>query len=314
MQAVTWSLLIICCVLSVCPSTLHAFSAPTESPFGRDHTSIVVGKISSRRDKHNPYLQKMASYLAKHLQHYGVSNGTTRFAKDTIHMADFLLHREVDILVDEPFAAVQLQETAGANLVLRGWKRGAPTYQAVYVCRKDAGLTSLQDIVEHVVALGSDGDEVEHLTPLAQYLSLGVKPYWLEFPGDAPPPGVLGYVLQKKEATRLRWVLERKVLAAVFQDSDWNNTELIPNATRAALHVFHKSPPMPRTVVIIGKHVPQPIQDAISTLLTQAHSTPEGREMLEAFQQTTRFDALSQDMVHALQQGRRWYHVLHANQ
>jgi phosphonate transport system substrate-binding protein len=71
----------------------------------------------------------------------------------------------------------------------------------------------------------------------------------------------------------------------------------LPEATRARLTILAETESVARQVVVARSDLEPALLQAITTLLLDMDKSPEGRTVLETFQQTTRFDELSPEAL-----------------
>lgn len=90
-----------------------------QRPVAEQDRSLVIGRVTTNPRKEFERHKAFGDYLASRLGDLGVAGSGVRFAKDLPEMAALLRAGWVDVIAESVFAAVQLEEEAGAELALR---------------------------------------------------------------------------------------------------------------------------------------------------------------------------------------------------
>ena len=254
--------------------------------------ALVVGRVSGNPRKDYAPLNAMADYLAAKLGDVGVARASVQFADSAEKMTRLLRERTVDLVFDTAFAAVLYEKQAGAKLLLREWRDGAPSYQGVLFKRKDVPMASLSDLVGRVVAFERPGSTTAFFVPRAELVAAGLQPRQLGEPDQQPRTGEVGYVFAGSENNIVVWVHRGLVAAGAFSDIDWDQPEDLPPVLKQDLEIFHRSAPLARALVVARHDLPPPLEQRIKEILLAAHADPTGSAALKA-RKVTRYDELT---------------------
>lgn len=283
-------------VVALPPAAPSWAAQETQSPRSSE---LVLGRVSNNPRKDHPGLQALGDYLAAELRQVGVSHARVQFAADGETMTALLDKGEVDLAFDTVFAALSYQRDAGANLLLREWRDGRPTYRSVLFKRRDLPLSSLGDLTGRVIAFERPSSTTGYFVPRAELMAGGLQLMELADASAPLPPRSVGYVFAGSENNLVVWVHRRLVSAGAFSDIDWEQSEDMPPALKQDLEIFHYSAPLPRALVIGRARLPADLAQRIVRLLLTADRAPAGAAAL-AQRHVTRYDELTGDAAHGV--------------
>ena len=146
---------------------------------------LVIGRISSNVPKYLPRLQAMANYLSIKMAGQGFSGIDIRIVDTLEEMTELFRNGEVDIVSETAFGAIELERDGLAEMLLREWKGGVPSYTSVIFVRRDSGIDSLDDLVGRSIAFEERSSTSAYLVPRS--LLARADTIWLSL--TAPPPG-----------------------------------------------------------------------------------------------------------------------------
>ncbi|MDG3089068.1 phosphate/phosphite/phosphonate ABC transporter substrate-binding protein [Vibrio hannami] len=271
----------------------NAVNSPQREEIKHSRDTIVVGRVSANPRKHFKHLKPVADYLAHNLQDLGISKGEVLFAKDNEQMVRYIKQGKIDFITETIFSAVEFRQRAGAEVVLRRWKKGVPEYSSIIFTRKDNDIASFENLIGKTIAFQDQGSTTAFYVPASILIQNGYKLIQLDNPRDKPPADSIGYVFAKKEINISAWVHKGIVAAGALSNLDWDNDEDMPTNFRGDSRVIYESIPFPRSVELIRKDIDPAIKHRLVEILISAHEVDEGKEVLKAYQKTTRFDELS---------------------
>ncbi len=270
--------------------------APTATTTGA--RAIVIGMISSEPVKVLTRAQPLADYLATRLSSFGIGAGEVKVAPDPPTLAHWMEAGEVDLVFDSPYPAMIVSDQANAQLILRRWKDGIAEYHAVVFTSADSGHRSLTDLSGHMIGLEEEYSTSGYLLPLTHLIKAKLKPVKKTDPTATVTDDEIGYVFTTKSggdpSNTLEWVLNKKVAAGAAEQQFFVQ---LPEATRARLTILAETESVARQVVVARSGLEPALLQAITTQLLDMDKSPEGRTVLETFQQTTRFDELSPEAL-----------------
>lgn len=145
-------LIAIGCGISAAPLPATPEALPPAEPV----QAITLGDIDpSEPVKKIKRFRPLADYLASHLKEFDIGEGNVVIARDMEEMGRFLRDGTLDIYFDSAFPTLAVQELSGSQVIARRWKDGDPTYWSTYVTLRDNGITSVDDFLGKVLALGT---------------------------------------------------------------------------------------------------------------------------------------------------------------
>lgn len=293
-------------VLSVCLSVFLPQFAFAESPPPNakqpDSKSLVIGKISSNPKKHYKFLKPIADYAVSKMSDLGYSHAQVVMAKDKEEMAAFLRAGKVDWVTETPFSAMILKNSAGAELLLRKWKKQVPEYHTVFFARRDSGIESLSDLAGKVVAFQDDGSTSAYYIPAYLLIQDGQSLARMPSHTHKPDAGDVGYLFAGKEINMSTWVHKGIVDAGAFSNLDWDKADNTPEFFRKDFVIFHQSQSYPRAIELVRKDLPHEVKTRLKEVLLKIHEDPSAKNILKAYQKTKKFDRITPDMLSVLEE------------
>lgn len=255
--------------------------------------TIVISRVSTNPKKHFQHLKPIADYLAQNLSEYGIKKGKVLFANNEQQMIRYIKQGKVDLITETVFAATVFNKKAGADILLRRWKKGFPEYNSLIFTRADSGIDALEDLVGKTIAFQDRGSSSAFYIPAAILISHGFKLYELDTPREIPPADAIGYAFADKESNISAWVNKGIVDAGALSNLDWNNEDDMPTVFREENRVIYESPAFPRSVELVRPDLDPLLKQKIKDILLNAHNTDEGQKVLRLYQKTKKFDELS---------------------
>lgn len=264
--------------------------------------TLVIGKVSSNPKKHYRYLQPIAEYAIERMGDLGYNKYRVVLAKNNEEMASYLKHGKVDWVTETPFSATILKNEAGAEFLLRKWKKQVADYHTVFFTRKDSGITSLSDLKGKVIAFQDEGSTSAYYIPAYLLLKNGNSLEKMPSHRDKPQAENVGYVLAGEEINMSTWVHKGIADAAAFSNLDWEKDDNNPAFFRKDFVIFHKSKSYPRAIEVVRKDLPVEVKGRLKVILLNIHNDPKAGGVLDAYQKTRKFDTLSPEMLSVLEE------------
>lgn len=265
-------------------------AADASAPAGPEGTTLVIGSVSDDPEEEAEVFQPFIDHVAGQLGDAGVSGGDVVVAESVEEMAELLRTGAVDLYVDNMNGVTEVVEDGAGTPLLRRWKDGAPTYHSVVVARRDSGITTPEQLVGRTVAFEEETSTDGYFLPVSTLRQLGLTVSHIAEPTSAPAAGEIGYVFSGDDENTVFLVLDGRVDAGALSEED-----LAENAGSRAdeLVTVARSIDVPRHGVVARTDLDPALTQALTTVLSGLHETAEGREVLEEFDDTARFDALS---------------------
>ena len=258
--------------------------------------TLVIGRVSNNPDKTYRELRPILDYVVGHLEDLGVTSGSVLVAKDKEEIIKFLKEGKVDWVQKGVFQAILYSQEAGAEIFLRSWREGAPTYYSVIFTRKDSNINSLNDLKGKKVAFQDPGSTSAFFIPLAALRRAGLELVELPSPRDKAPASKVAYAFAGDELSIATWVHRRLTEAGAFHNQDWEGPTHNPPAIKKDLKIIYRSKPLPRMIELVRKDLDPKIKARIKEVLLKAHEDPAAREALKSYgPETARFDQLSKE-------------------
>ena len=277
-------------------AALHALASEPLSA-----RTLTVGSITDKAAQEfrtwNPFIR----YLARQLASDDIEDGKLVTARDSLEMARYLREGSVDLFIDSPLVALGVSRASGSILFMRRWKDGVAEYQSVIFTRADSPLQRAADLAGRKIAFKSADSTSSYVVPRLWIERAQLRLIGLENHRALAPAGQVGFIFSGSDENGLF-----QVLAGHVEASAMGSHELMRLAPAGAIKVIAQSEPLPRQLVSHRGGLPAPLVARIRAVLIGMEQTEEGRNILAAFEKTTRFDDLapeSLDRIRAIADG-----------
>lgn len=272
--------------LALWPMNAAAVLADEDENIGSSET-IVLGRVSNNPRKHYAALDALGRYLVENSN--DIERNETLLARDNEEMIEFLRKGKVDLVSETPFSAVLYEQAAGAQIALRQWKGGRPSYRTLFFTRKDGSIEQLGDLAGQLIAFEDRGSTSGFFVPKATLVDSGLT---LKF-ADQPRSGTdVGYFFADSEVNTVAWVARGKADAGVISDVHWEDESRAPSGLKKDLRIFHTTPEIVRSVMVVRPGLDDERLEDIVDILLGMHQSDAGRDVLEDFYKTKQFDRL----------------------
>ncbi|MDH3590001.1 MAG: phosphate/phosphite/phosphonate ABC transporter substrate-binding protein, partial [Gammaproteobacteria bacterium] len=148
---------------------------------------LVLGAIHQDFEGRYAELRPMADYIAESLADTGISRVDVMVVEDRRRLARMLRDGRIDWTSENAANAVYLQETAGAQILARKWKQGAPQFRSVFFARADSDVATLADLPGRTIAFVQPDSTAGHLLPAAELIRAGYRTASLDTPRQRAP-------------------------------------------------------------------------------------------------------------------------------
>lgn len=278
-------------------------STPPE-PEPEPQGTITLGDISDEPVKKIERFQPLADYLAARLTDFGIRSGSVKIASDMESMTRFLKSGEVDLYFDSLYPAMIVSERSGATPILRRWKDGDAIYYSIVFCRKDSGIASLSDLRGHMIAFEKEYSTSGYMLPMAFLIESGLKPVEKLSVDSEVKEHEVGYVFSTVDRNTIQWVLNQKIVAGA---TDSRSYAEISEQSRSFLKILAETEKVPRQLVVARPNMDPSLLSTIKSILIEMNETEEGRDVLDTFKHTARFDEFPEGAEAALKRMRELY-------
>ena len=277
--------------------------AVTSNPQKKAGKALVIGRVSNNPKKHYPRLKGLVDYVVKNLDDPKISMGKVIMAKDNLQMIGLLKTGKVDWITETPISAMLFAEKAQAEIALRRWKRGVPTYYSIFIARKDSGIERLEDLVGKKIGFNDPGSTTSFFIPSAILLRKGIHLVELPHIRAEPEKGKVSYAFSGGDELNLTaWVYQGVAHAVAMSNLDWQSEEDVPKELKKHLKIFYKSKPIPRALELFRKDFDPTLKNKIKKILMTAHQDPAANAALKAYEETTRFDKINPEIQKSLEE------------
>ncbi|NKB35269.1 MAG: PhnD/SsuA/transferrin family substrate-binding protein [Pseudomonadales bacterium] len=254
---------------------------------------LVLGQVSKDPEAKNKELQPILNYVVERMQDIGVSGGSVRIARDNQEMLQLLASGEVDWISETVASALLFENQGGAEMLFRRWKNGRASYSSMIFVRNDSGIESLNDLAGKTIAFEDDGSTSAYFLPAIAITDVGLSLELLDVVESQPSSGKVGYLFSKSETTTANWVNEEFVDAGALSSFDWASTDTIPDDLRPNFKVIHETGAVPRSVELIRGDLEPRIRTRLRSILRTIANDPNGAEVMNLYEGTTKFDRIS---------------------
>jgi phosphonate transport system substrate-binding protein len=275
-------------LLATLSMVLLAPSAWAEpSPGAAPGGELVIGSIARNIKKEQRNFAPLVEYLGSRLGGVGYPGVKLAVVTTADEMVRRLQAGEIDIYIDSPFTVADIGHKTGAKPFLRRWKKGQAEYYTLIVVRKDSGIDSIDDLRGRIIAFDEPFSSSGYFLPKAMLIGHGHRMVEVRDTTTSVRSDTIGYVFSMDDINSMFWVLQGKVAATAVSPlhfSKFNKKNL------GEFRVLERSPSMPRQAVAHRADLDPAVVRELERVLTTMEETEAGREALEGFQNTTRFD------------------------
>lgn len=279
------SLTLLVMVVAGCgaPAPPPAISPAVDAPSG----VLTIGSVSFEPAREHDKVMAFAEELVSRLHPVGIGRARVVVESSLGAIAARISHGEVDLYLDSPFPVSWLAHETGAVPLLRRLKQGESSYRSVLFARRDSGLRSIDDLPGRVIAFGEPFSTSSFLLPKASLVERGLRLARFEDPAAVVPPDVVGYVFSNDSENTMMWVLKGRIVAGAV-NADY--FEAMAGERRGELIVLVESEEVPRNIVCCRRDLPVELRAAVEGVLLEMHLDERGRQALQRFEETSRFD------------------------
>lgn len=256
--------------------------------------TFVIGCVSDNPKKNYKRFKPMADYLAARLKDLGIEEGRILLAADADQMVRYMHEGKVDLVSESAFIASYLRDNAGAEPLLKTWRKGVPYYHTVFFVRTDSDINKLSDLKGKTIAFEDMQSTSAYMIPASVLLRESLQLVQLSSPRETPPPDSIGYVFSGEEINSSMLVHKGIVQAAAFSNLDWASDNDLPKAIRDDMKIIYKTNKFPRAIEIVRQDLDPEIKQRIKALLLDVHKQPDAVSALKSYQKVKQFSLLDE--------------------
>jgi phosphonate transport system substrate-binding protein len=268
-----------------------ASPAPSRSATLLENGILSVGTISRAPKKEVAAIQAFADYLARRLAVVGITRGRVVMAGSMAEMADLMKGKQVDLFIDGPLTVAVVNMRSGAHPFLRRWRRGLAEYRSLVLTRKESGIKTVHDLKGRMIAFDEPFSTSGYLLPKAALIQAGLRLKKYTGASAKIPPGEIGYMFAHDEENIMFWVLRGRVPAGAMSNEQF---DLLARDRRSDLKILMRTMSLPREAVAHRADMPTRVLIALEEALLGMDTNDEGKQVLERFDNTAKFDRFPQ--------------------
>jgi phosphonate transport system substrate-binding protein len=251
--------------------------------------TITLGIVSKRPQAQvEAEFRDFIRYVARKFSSSSAAvEGKVAAAPTVWQLAKLLEENKVDFYMDSPYPTYLINRQGAAIPLLRRWKGGAAEYRALLFSKKDAETVRLEDLRGRIIAFEDPGSTSGYFLPKLFLVAKGLKLAEKTSLDATVAPSEVGYIFTYSAGKIAEMVLSRKVTAGAFSNEDYDRLDAKKKAETVLLGETEN---FPRHFVSIRKSLDPVAAVRLQDVLLAMHQDPEGRQILQKIDNTTRFD------------------------
>jgi phosphonate transport system substrate-binding protein len=190
--------------------------------------------------------------------------------------------------MDSFFPSLAVSRLSDSKLLLRRWKMGKSEYQSVIFTRKDSGIARLEDLKGKVIAFEEPFSSTGYFFPKIPLLEKDLRLALKKQGNDPVKPDEVGYVFSHGDSNTIYMVLNGVVAAGTTDDQKYFTLA----KSLGSFKIIHKTVSFPRQLVSYRADLPANLVTRIRDILLNMHRSESGKQILQAFESTTKFEAI----------------------
>ena len=263
--------------------------------------TLGVGRVADDVGLHLPRLEALSTWLSDRLGPVGFARALPVVARDHAQMKEYLRTGVVDLVSEAPFAALGLQEDAGATPLLLEKRGGRAFAGSVLLVRVDSTVQAVTDLAGKRLVLESPSSTTGFLLPVALLRRAGLRLVHLENREEAAPPGSLAWAFSRDPSRDPFEVARGAVDVAVMGDTEWRQFQAREPVVSRDLRVLAETEKVPRGLLMTGPLLDGSRRVLLEELLLHAADEGPGKAMLERYGELDGFDRLDAGFEEQLQ-------------
>lgn len=250
--------------------------------------TFKIGSISNSPVVETRKFWPLAGYLAKQLYSEGIDQGKVVVADSPAGMSSFLQTRQVDLYIDSVFPSLAVSRLSGSKLLLRRWKSRKGEHRSIIFTWKDSAIARLEDLKGKMIAFESPFSSSGYFFPKVALVERGLRPVSKRQEADPVKADEVGYVFTLTDSKTILQVLNRVVAAGATDDEKY----LTSARNLDSFKPLHETHPFPRHMVSHRADLSTRMVAKVKDILVNMHLTDDGRQVLQDFENTTRFEEI----------------------
>ena len=151
----------------------------------------------------------------------------------------------------------------------------------------DSGIKTLSDLQSKIVAFDDPHSTSGYFLPLVKLVESGLHAVETESEHANVPTDRIGYIFTGDDQNIIQWMISGKVGAGVVDIETFSE---IPPESRKEIILLAKTKTVPRQIVSVRQDLEPELREKIKTILIDMDRTKGGKEVLNKFEKTAKFD------------------------
>jgi phosphonate transport system substrate-binding protein len=275
-----------CAILIFVPSFL-SLGLAFWYPLAAEERILVFGRVYDDPVKSIKERQEFVDYLANKLAPLGIASGKIMVVDNMHLLVHALKEGAVDFFHDSLVPTMALSKWSGSIPILRQWKYGVADYSGIIVVRKNSGINTLADLKGKLIGFDEPHSTSASVLPGMLLEEKKLKLVEIKSP-EAVKPDLVGYVYGQDGSSVNRLVTDRVDAAASID----RELEQLKPEIRKTLKIIGRTISVPRQIISVRKNLDPTLVKALKQVLLNMDKDPEGQEVLNRQQNTTKFDEI----------------------
>ena len=253
--------------------------------------TLTLGIVSETHQKEiEEHFRDFVRHVARKLSSGPAIEGKVWIASTPLDLAKLLEQGKVDFYMESAYPTYVINFTHRAGkLLLRRWKSGMADYYSVIFTRRDGGIKRLEDLKGKTIVFEDAGSTSGYLLPKLFLQRRGLKlTETTRFNADHPATDI-GYVFTRSQEKLVDAVLTKQAAAGAFSDDDFSGLE---EKKKADIALLAQTERLPRHLLSVRADLAPTVAGRLEAILLAMHEDPEGRQILQQADGTTKFDRL----------------------
>ena len=263
--------------------------AVAQTPSGAQPKAITLGIVSPVNQKEiEKQFRDFVRYVATKLAASQPTEGSMVVASSQSGLANLLAERKVDFYMESPYPTYLINNVYGAGkLLLRRWKGGMADYYALIFTTRNSETRRLEDLRGKIIAFEDPGSTSGHFLPKFLLSRLGFKLVEKRRIEPNVSADEVGYFFAYSQDKLVDLVLTKQVAAGAFSNDDYAT---LGKRKKSDIRILAETDSLPRHLVSVRKDLDPALVNRLEKILLSMHQDPEGRQILQRTDGTTKFD------------------------
>jgi phosphonate transport system substrate-binding protein len=283
-------LLVVYAIAPVLFNIILCFSAVGQTA-GVEPKTFTLGIVSPVNQKEiEGHFRDFVRYVASKLAALQPIEGSIVVVSSQSGLAKLLAEGKVDFYMESPYPTYLINNVYGAGkLLLRRWKGGMADYYAMIFTKRNSEMRRLEDLRGKIIAFEDPGSTSGHFLPKFLLSRLGFKLVEKSRIESNVSADEVGYLFAYSQDKLVDLVLTKQVAAGAFSNDDYAT---LGKRKKSDIRILAETERLPRHLVSVRKDLDPALVNRLEKILLSMHQDPEGRQILQRTDGTTKFDAL----------------------